>query len=157
MPAKYKGKKGDDNMIKTKFDVGSVDFTKREPEPIASIVEMGNRELIKKLVELTQQLMDEKIHMLDVQTAYQTSKEELQFHIDIKMHDIASAVGPDGKKIFPNEQARASEFATRREKDTKYNEFIEKRNACWHRMKTHEITIEKIQNDILNIRAVLKL
>jgi hypothetical protein len=56
-----------------------------------------------------------------------------------------------------NAETRKAELDLMSSEDDRYQQLIKERNECWHVVKTEEAIIERIHNEIQNLRVVLTL
>ena len=120
-----------------------------DAEPLKSIVDMSNRELIIQLIKKTNGLPLKRFELLTAMSDLQNAKEDLALQEAFIVRDVAN------EGSAKNAETRASELRIKKEKHSKYQEALKARNEAWHQTKIHEALIEKLQQDITNLRTVL--
>ena len=122
---------------------------------------MDNKSLVQEMVRLTDLLIEERTNQINAQEDFANAKEILAQHEAFMMRDIAGTIENGGKKMFANPEARAAELIVRQQKDDKdgsaYKKLLKQRNDAWHQMKLQEAIIEHTQNELENIRLVMRL
>jgi len=126
-----------------------------------NLTAMDNVSLVREMVRLTDILIEERTNQIGAQEDFANAKEILAQHEAFMMRDIAAAMDGDGRKSFANGESRAAELIVRQNNDDKdgstYKKLLKQRNDAWHQMKLQEAIIEHTQNELENIRLVMRL
>ena len=120
-----------------------------DAEPLKSIVDMSNRELIIQLIKKTNGLPLKRFELLTAMSDLQNAKEDLALQEAFIVRDVAN------EGTAKNPETRKSELRIKTEKHTKFQEALKARNEAWHQTQVQEALIEKLQQDITNLRTVL--
>jgi hypothetical protein len=114
------------------------------------VLDMSNRELTKELINKTFQLVDDRTELLNIQRELMKAKTELKIGSNNIMKGIAA------NPQFKNDRARDSELAARQNESDIYKQLLTNRNLCWVKAQQQEIQIELTNNEIKNLRIMLK-
>jgi hypothetical protein len=115
----------------------------------------GCEEITNELTTKTNELAKERRVLLASMTKYLEAKDALNRRGAVIQREIAAEINPDGKKKYGSEGIRQAEFTVRTAEDEEFQQLITTRNEAWYEQKEEEITIEHVQNELLNLRFVL--
>lgn len=115
--------------------------------------ELGNTQLVKFMVARTDAMISERFKLIKAQEGYLKAKEDIEVRSAYLVREVRDA--PDSKQKASNPETRKAELVINQSKDKMYQELIKSRNECWHVLQTEEAIIERIHNELLNVRAAL--
>jgi hypothetical protein len=116
-----------------------------------SILETGNKELAKELIKTTNRLVKDRQELLGLQRDHMAAKMELKRIDAVFLQEITS--NPN----FKNDRARDSKLMERQRSSEDYKKWMLARNQRWVDVQQQEIEIEKTDNEIKNLRVLLKM
>jgi hypothetical protein len=114
------------------------------------VLDLSEKELAGLLIETTNQLVYDRVELLNLQKEHMKAKMELKSIDTSLLQQIAT------NPQFKNDRARDSELAARQRTTPEYKQWLTTRNLCWIKVQQQEIQIELDNNEIKNLRVMLK-
>jgi len=119
----------------------------------SELQDAGDKEIIKELVAKTDQMLQERFRLIKAMARNMKAKEDLL----VREAELIREIRDSTEIRASNAETRKAELDIMSREDERYQQLITERNDCWHVVKTEEAVIERIHNEIQNLRTVLAL